>query len=291
MDGPVGFVGVGAMGAAIAGRLLGGHELLVHDRNRAAADGLVTAGARFVESPYELAAACSIVLLSLPGPDDVTSVLLGPDGIGRRLARGSVVVDTTTSTPTVDRVVAAELAERGVDFVDAPIGGGVKRAKEGTAALMVGAAPEVFARVEKLLHEVTPHVLHLGDLGAGHTVKLVNNMLNSCNRFAALEAVRLGQAAGIAQDDLVAAINASSGRNYATEVTFPQYLSGDAGYREQGFSLALMLKDIRLATGLGRELDHAMPVSDLVEGLTERAVGRFGGDADQSRLMAEWYAR
>src|SRR5688572_11100734 len=110
------------MGSAIAGRLLGSYELFVNDRNRAAADELVAHGATFA-GPDEIAAGCQLVFLSLPGPADVTGLLLGPEGLAGRLAPGSVVIDTTTSTPTADAKIAAALAERGVDFADAPIAG------------------------------------------------------------------------------------------------------------------------------------------------------------------------
>ena len=119
-------------------------------------------------------------------------------------------------------------------------------------------------------------------------MKLVNNLLNACNRFAALEAVRLGQAAGSYQDEVVAVLNKSSGRNYATEYTFPPLLSGGT-YKPQGFTLELMLKDVRLAVELADSSGTATPVGQLVGDLTDEAIARFGPGADQSQLMAEWY--
>ena len=283
----VGFIGVGAMGSAIAGRLLGSHELLVNDRNPAAADELVAGGASFADLD-EIAQACRVVFLCLPGPTNVTGLLLGPEGLAHRLAPGSVVIDITTSTPTTDNEIVVALAERGVDFADSPIAGGVRRAKDGTATLMVGASDQVFDRIKGLLLEVTSDVFHLGPVGAGHAMKLVNNLLNACNRFAALEAVRLGQACGIDQDEVVAVLNKSSGRNYATEVTFPQLLTGGS-YKPQGFTLELMRKDVRLAVELADSIGHRTPVGKLAGALTDEAIARFGPGADQSQLMAEWY--
>jgi 3-hydroxyisobutyrate dehydrogenase len=283
----VGFIGVGAMGSAIAGRLLGSYELHVNDRNPAAADELVAHGATFA-SADEIAAGSRVVVLSLPGPAEVTGLLLGPDGLAARLAPGSVVIDTTTSTPTADAQIVAALAERGIGFVDAPIAGGVRRAKAGTAALLVGASDDVFAGIKGLLLTVTSEVIHVGPVGSGHAMKLVNNLLNNCNRFAALEAVRLGQACGIDQDTVVDVLNRSSGRNYATENTFPQLLSGGS-YRPQGFTVELMRKDIHLANELADGLGHRTPIGKLVEGFAEEAIARFGPGADQSQMMAEWY--
>jgi 3-hydroxyisobutyrate dehydrogenase len=285
----VGFIGVGAMGSAIASRLVGAHELYVNDRNPKAAEDLVRDGATFVPA-QEIAKQCSRIFLSLPGPRNVTELLLGPDGIAQHFAPGTVVIDTTTGTPTADTEIVAALAERQVDFVDAPIGGGVRRAREGTATLMVGGSDEAFAKARDLLLAVTPDVYHVGPVGAGHAMKLVNNLLNSCNRFAALEAVRLGQACGIDQDTVVEVLNKSTGRNYATEYTFPQLLSGDT-YKLQGFTLELMRKDVHLANELAESVEHDTPIGHLVEKFTEEAIGRFGPDADQSQLMAEWYPR
>ena len=284
---PVGFVGVGAMGSAIASRLVGEYDLRVTDRNPAAADDLVAAGAKYATAE-DIAATCSIVLLSLPGPADVVDLLIGAGGLAELLRPGTVVIDTTTSTPTADAQITAVLTPKGVEFADAPIAGGVRKARDGASTLMVGAAPETFAKIETLLRAVTPSVSHVGPVGAGHTLKVVNNLLNACNRFAALEAIRLGQAAGLPQDVIVDVINRSSGRNYTTEYTFPTLLSGDT-YKPQGFSLALMLKDMTLANQMARELGHRAPIGALVEELTAEAVERFGSAADQSQLMAEWY--
>jgi 3-hydroxyisobutyrate dehydrogenase len=218
----------------------------------------------------------------------VKDLLFGSDGLASLLASGTVIIDTTSSTPETDREVAANLGALGVTYVDSPIAGGVRRAREGTATLMVGAEPEVFAQVESLLHEVTPEVINVGPVGSGHAMKLVNNLLNACNRFAALEAIRLGVAAGMSQDVVVDVINKSSGRNYTTETTYPLLLSGDT-YKPQGFTLELMLKDVRLAMDLADALGHETPIGSLVENLTQRAIERFGPAADQSQMMAEWY--
>jgi 3-hydroxyisobutyrate dehydrogenase len=283
----IGFIGVGAMGSSIAGRLVSGHELLVSDRNPAAASELVEHGARFA-TIKEIAEECRTIFLCLPGPIQVKDLLFGSDGLASLLASGTVIIDTTSSTPETDREVAANLGALGVTYVDSPIAGGVRRAREGTATLMVGAEPEVFAQVESLLHEVTPEVINVGPVGSGHAMKLVNNLLNACNRFAALEAIRLGVAAGMSQDVVVDVINKSSGRNYTTETTYPLLLSGDT-YKPQGFTLELMLKDVRLAMDLADALGHETPIGSLVENLTQRAIERFGPAADQSQMMAEWY--
>jgi len=121
-------------------------------------------------------------------------------------------------------------------------------------------------------------------------MKLVNNLLNACNRFAALEVVRLGELAGLERDVIIDVINKSSGRNYATEVTFPQLLSGDS-YKPQGFTLELMLKDVGLANELAEGLGHDTPIGHLVQAFIGQAIDRFGPRADQSQMMFEWYEK
>lgn len=283
----VGFIGVGAMGSAIASRLVGPYDLLVNDRNPQAAEELVENGATFA-SLDEIADRCRVVLLCLPGPQQVAELLQGPDGLAGRLSPGTLVIDTSTSSPTLDAELEGSLAHRGIGFVDSPIGGGVRRARAGTAVLMVGSGPETFDQVKDLLLAVTADVFHVGPVGTGHAMKLVNNLLNNCNRFTALEAIRLGQAAGLEQNVVVEVLNKSSGRNYATEVTFPQLLSGET-YLPQGFTIDLQLKDLQLATNLAQSLDHPTPIGDMVQALTQQAIERFGAKADQSQMMAEWY--
>jgi 3-hydroxyisobutyrate dehydrogenase-like beta-hydroxyacid dehydrogenase len=285
---PIGFIGVGAMGASIASRLVGGHEVLVNDRNPAAATELVAAGARFAEAS-EIAASCRTVFLCLPGPPQVLDLLLGADGLANSLEPGSLVIDITTGTPIADTEIVSVLAERGVTYVDSPIAGGVRRAREGTALLMVGAESDVFARIEPILREITSEVVRCGPVGAGHAMKLVNNLLNACNRFAALETIRLGVAAGITQDVVVDVINKGSGRNYTTANTYPQLLAGDT-WKPQGFAIDLMLKDVRLANELAASLGHQTPIGTLAQEFTRQAIDRFGPKADQSQMMAEWYA-
>lgn len=283
----VGFIGVGAMGSSVASRLVDHFDLRIYDRNESAAAGLVERGATFAPAE-EIAEWCEVLFLCLPGPKNVEGLMLGDDGLAKRLSREAVVVDITTSTPTVDEQVANVLAACGASFVDSPIGGGVRRAAEGTSTLMVGADDATFERVRPVLEAITTGVMHVGPVGAGHAMKLVNNLLNSIHRFAALECVRLGQACGMTQDTVVKVLNASTGRNYATEYSFVHLGAGNV-WKPQGFTLELMLKDVHLANELADSLDHATPIGHMVEDFTAEAIERFGSDADQSRLMAEWY--
>ena len=171
-------------------------------------------------------------------------------------------------------------------YVDSPIAGGVARAREGTAVLMVGADPELFARVEPLLREVTSEVIHVGPTGAGHAMKLVNNLLNACNRFAALESVRLGVRPEWTRDVVVEVINKSQRPQLRDGEHLSPATCRATPTSPQGFTLELMLKDIRLANELAEALGHETPIGDLVQELTGQAIDGFGPTADQSQLMA-----
>lgn len=284
----IGFIGVGAMGASIASRLVGTHELLVNDRNPEAATDLISDGARFADLA-EIASTCRTIFLCLPGPPQVRDLMLGEDGLAQAIQPDTVIIDITTGTPIADAEIVAELATHGATYIDSPVAGGVRRAREGTALLMVGADQNSFERVANLLGEITSEVVHCGPVGAGHAMKLVNNLLNACNRFAALETIRLGVAAGVAQNVVVDVINKGSGSNYTTANTYPQLLSGEE-WKPQGFAIDLMLKDVRLANELAASLNHQTPIGTLAQEFVQVAIDRFGPKADQSQMMAEWYA-
>ena len=287
MSEAIGFIGVGAMGSALAGRLVDSYSLHVYDLNRAAADELVDKGAVFA-APQDIARTCKRVLLSLPGPADVHDLLFGEDGLVHHLAPGSVVIDTTTGAPTMDGEIAAALSSGSIQFADAGVAGGVRGIRAGTGTLMVGASSATYAQIEDLLQCITPTVFHVGGVGAGHTVKLVNNLLNSCNRFAALEAARLGEANGLSRDAIIEVLNKSTGRSFVTEYTFTQLLNGDT-WKPQGFTIDLMRKDLGLATDLAKDLGHETPIGNLVQGFVDTAIERLGPRTDQSQMMAEWY--
>ncbi|OZC61937.1 NAD(P)-dependent oxidoreductase [Rhodococcus sp. 15-725-2-2b] len=284
MSQTIGFVGIGAMGSAIASRLVDTNTLWVNDLNPALATPLEERGARF--APLDEIATCDVVFLSLPGPDNVLKLLLGDGGLAEKMDPGSLVIDTTSSTPIVDEGLVRDLAVKSISYIDAPIAGGVRRAYDGLATLMVGATDEDFARAEPLLNTITSNVFHLGPVGAGHAAKLVNNLLNHCNRFATVEMITLAERYGIAPDVMVDVLNVSSGRSYVTDYTYPEIVFPNL---KQGFTLELMRKDAHLAEALADHVGQKLRVGSLVAEMMDEAVERLGGSADQTDLMQKWY--
>jgi hypothetical protein len=278
MSRPVGFVGLGQMGGPMTRRLLAaGHGLVVHDVRREAVEGLVAAGAKPAASPAEVAARAEMVLVSLSTPEVVREVALGPDG----LIRGSAIrtyVDLSTTGQAVAVEVATALAGRGIVTLDAPVSGGVRGATDGTLAVMAAGPAAELERVRRVL-EVFGRVFHVGERpGLGQLMKLANNFLSATAIVATAEAVVLGVKGGLDPATMLAVINASTGRNTASEDKFPrQVLSGRYA---AGFTTGLLTKDLGLCAAAADALDVPMPVAAEVYAQWQRALAELGPDAD-----------
>jgi 3-hydroxyisobutyrate dehydrogenase len=172
----IGFIGVGNIGAPIAGQLLAaGHELLVHDVRRNAADPLVAAGAAWSDSPAALAAECEVVATCLPGPVEMGLVCFGEDGLVDHLSPGALYIDHTTNAPALVGRVDAMLAEKGVAMVDAPVSGGMEGARTRDLLVMAGGDPAAFERARPLLDAVAKRVIYTGGIGTGSIAKIMHN--------------------------------------------------------------------------------------------------------------------
>ena len=193
----IGYVGLGNMGGALARRLLLTHPLHVHDVNDTAAQRLSNLGAKPCASGSEVAAQCDTVLLCLPTSAEVRSAIFGANGLGATARRGTLIVDQTTGDPTATRAMAAELAPRGIELIDAPVSGGPRGADAGTIAIMVGATEAQYARILPVLHAISPNVFHAGEVGCGQVVKLANNMISAGQRLLSFEAMALAVKNGV----------------------------------------------------------------------------------------------
>jgi hypothetical protein len=283
MSEPIGFVGLGQMGGPMSRRLLAaGHRLVVHDARGEAMDALVAEGAEAAGSPAEVAARAEVVLVSLPTPQVVRAVALGPDG----LIHGGAIrtyVDLSTTGQAVAVEVAAALAERGIVTLDAPVSGGVRGAVAGTLAVMVAGPAAELQRVRGPL-EVFGRVFHVGERpGLGQLMKLANNYLSATAIVATAEAIVLGVKGGLDPVTMLDVINASTGRNTASEDKFPhQVLSGNYA---AGFTTGLLTKDLGLCAAAAEALGVPMPVAAEVHARWQRAVAELGADADITTIV------
>lgn len=243
----VAVVGLGRMGGALAARLVAaGHEVHGADPLAAARQRLAEAGGAASATVAEAVRRAEVVVLLLPDSDAVESVL-GDPVVRAALAPDAVVVDSGSSDPARTRALAEGLAQVGIDLVDAPVSGGVLGAENGTLTVMAAGPDALLDRVEPVL-EVFGRVVRVGPVGAGHAVKALNNLLSASHLLLTSEAVLAGRRFGIEPAVLIDVVNGSSGRSGSSELKWPRYVL--PGTFDSGFSLALMVKDARIARGL-----------------------------------------
>jgi 3-hydroxyisobutyrate dehydrogenase-like beta-hydroxyacid dehydrogenase len=235
-------VGLGQMGGRMASRIReAGGPIVGFDRDasRLASSGIDAAG-----SLAELVAAVDVVLLSLPDSSIIEPVMLGPGGVLEHARAGQIVVDLSTASPESTRRIHAALAEHDVEFLDAGISGGAKAADAGTLTIMVGGSGAALDRVRPILERFAAKIFHMGESGAGHIAKLLNNFLNGISLAATAEVMVAAKRSGLDLETFLDVVNASSGVNFATLNRFPHIIKGD--YLEGGLTGRLMAKDIRL---------------------------------------------
>ncbi|MQA29000.1 MAG: NAD-binding protein [Luteitalea sp.] len=285
----IGFVGVGRMGGPMALRLLdAGHSLWVFDARDDAMQAIVARGARAAASAQELASSADIVCISLPTPGIVQAVTLGERGIVRG-SRARVLIDMSTTGPTVARLVAGAAGERGIAWVDSPVSGGVAGARAGTLAVMVSCAQEVLPRVEPLL-KTFGRTFYVGDQpGLAQIAKLANNLLAAAALVVSSEAVAMGVKAGLDAKVLIDIINSGSGRNSATQDKFPRSIL--PGTFDFGFTTGLSYKDVRLCVDEAESLGVPMVVGAAVRQMLAVTQAKYGPDSDFTsiaKVLEDW---
>lgn len=243
----IGFIGLGNMGAPMAHRLAAaGYRLVVHDKSH---ERLRSFHDRHPEcqAPVDLPAlgrACDLVITILPDGDVVRDVLLGESGVAAGLSPNAMVIDMSSASAIGTRETAGRLVKRGIGFVDAPVSGGVKKASDGTLAIMAGGDAETINRARPIL-EVLGKLFLTGPVGSGHAMKSLNNYLSAASLASAAEAILAGRAFGLDPARMIEILNASSGRSNSTENKFPNFILNQA--YNSGFGIGLLAKDLRLA--------------------------------------------
>jgi 3-hydroxyisobutyrate dehydrogenase-like beta-hydroxyacid dehydrogenase len=280
---PIGFVGLGNMGAPMAARVLdAGHALVIHDTRAEAITALVARGARRASSAAEVGSLAETVLVSLPTPDIVRAVALAADGVaaGTRVRR---LVDLSTSGPRMAAEIARELGARNIAFVDSPVSGGVAGARAGTLAVMTACAREEFERLQPLL-ALIGKPFYVGErAGLGQMMKLVNNLLSGAALAITSEAMLLGAKAGLDPDTMVEVLNAGSGRNSATQDKFPRAILPRRF--DAGFATRLMYKDLKLCLEEAEALGLTLWVASAVRQLWHATASEIGPDRDFTTIM------
>lgn len=280
----VGVVGLGNMGRGMALSLTrGGHEVLGTDALPATRAALEAEGIATADSVAPLCAKAELVLLSLPNAAIVEQVMAGPDGILAHARPGLVVVDTSTSHPEVTRRMAALLAEKGGTLIDAPVSGGPKGAITGTMTMVMGGDAATIEAIEPILATISAKRVHIGESGAGHVAKIINNLLCAAHLLTGAEAVRLARAAGVDPARMLEGLNAGSGRSGVTQVNFPTWILN--GAFDSGFTMKLMRKDVRLGAQLMDELGLAMPMAGLTTDIWAGSEASIADGEDFNRIV------
>lgn len=280
----IAFIGLGVMGSRMSRRLVdAGSEVIGFDPVEAARTDLVTVGGQAAGTAAEVVADAGYVILMLPGSRVVESVL-GDEALLDALKPGVVLIDMSSSEPESTRKLASTLAERAITLLDAPVSGGVRGAETGTLTIMAGGPDDAVAAAAPVIAPLGT-LRHVGGTGAGHAVKAINNLLAATNLLAAAEGVAAGRRFGVDPGVLIETINAASGRSAATQLKFPQHIL--PGTYDSGFALALMLKDMRIATELARSVGAPATLGEQAVELWRRAAADLDPGADQTDL-ARW---
>ncbi|MFJ4048943.1 NAD(P)-binding domain-containing protein [Pseudomonas hunanensis] len=273
----IGYIGLGAMGSALARQLLAHHPLQVCDLNQQAVATLAAQGAHAVPSLTELAQECSVILLCLPRSANVEQVLFGPGGLYPHLREGTLIIDQTSGIPAQTRAFADRLRARGCSLVDAPVAGGVPAAQAGTITIMLAGQAADCARALPVLQMISPRVYHCSErVGDGQALKLVNNIINAGYRISTLELVALGRKLGVPLAVLSEALNTSWAQNFTSRHLLTALLEGRPS---SDFALQLMIKDLNQALSLGLEVEAAMPMGSLARSVMQMALSLLGEQA------------
>lgn len=288
----IGFIGLGVMGAPMAGHLArAGHRLTLLDADAAAARRLATqfgGDCRAVDTPAAVAAASDIVITMLPDGSVVQQVALGEQGLVAGLRPGALLLDTSSAEPWLTQATARALAAAGASMVDAPVSGAAWGAAEATLVFMVGGSAADLARVRPLLAHMGRAVFHLGEVGAGHAMKCLNNLITAMTFSATAEGLVIGRRYGLDPAVMVDVLNESTGQSWITENHIRQRILSRSF--DDPFKLELMLKDVGIANALARETATAAPLAGLGQQLWQAAARAAGPGASVSELV-RWVER
>ncbi len=285
----IGILGLGTMGGPMARRLAqSGFAVTGYDPNAKSAERAKAAGVTLDASPLRVALQSDFVLSSLPDPATVRRAYLGDDGALAGSRAGMVFIDLSTTDPDTWREVAKAAKTRGIDCLDAPVSGGPDEAGNGKLIFLIGGDPEVLERCRPLLNVLGGEIHHIGPLGSGQVIKIINNIMSVGNVAIAAEAMVLGVRAGLDPQRLFDILSTSGGRSHHFLKRFPKVLAGDF---TPYFGIALSRKDVGLGLGLAASLGLPLPVTAAVRDAYEAAHVEGFGDFDMAGVIALYEKR
>jgi 3-hydroxyisobutyrate dehydrogenase len=284
----IGFIGIGVMGAPMSGNLAkAGYTLTIHDINRANVDRVAEAheGIMAAETPRAIAEVSDIVITMLPSGEYVREVALGDNGLIDGFRAGALLLDTSSSEPWLTVETAGALADKGVDMVDAPVSGALAGAQAAELVFMVGGEKGPVSRVSPLLQIMGKKVFHLGPVGAGHTMKCINNLITALTFMATVEGLTIGKQFGLDPNVMTDVLNLSTGMSWISQTHIKQRITSRKF--DDPFRLDLMVKDMGIAMELARRKGLPLPLSGLGQHLW-KAAARYSAEGGSISNMVRW---
>lgn len=278
----IGLIGLGIMGKPMAKNLLkAGYDLTVNDLNRASVDEVVACGAK-AASNAEIGEQCDVVLTMVPNSPQVKAVMLGEDGVAAHMRPGTVFIDMSSINPVASKEIAAELAKKNIEMLDAPVSGGEPKAVDGTLSFMVGGKQEVFDAYKPMLEAMGASVVRCGEVGAGNTTKLANQIIVACNIQALAEALTLAQKAGVDPELVFQAIRGGLAGSTVMEAKAPMMMAGND---KPGFKIDLHIKDLNNALDCAHSVGSPVPMTAAVQEVLQWLHNQGCGQDDHSSII------
>ncbi len=279
----ISFIGLGIMGRPMAKNLLkAGHELRVYDRSQEAVDELKAAGAVACASSQETVQGVDLVITMLPNSPHVKSVMLEDDKLADHMPKTAAFIDCSSISPVAAREIAAELARRGIDMLDAPVSGGQPKAVDGTLSIMVGGKEEAFNKFKPVLEAMASSVVLCGDVGAGNVTKLCNQTIVAVNIAALAEAMLMGQMCGVAPRKIYEAIKGGLAGSTVMNAKTPMMM--DQNF-QPGFRIDLHIKDLNNVVDAAKAVDAPIPLTQAVLEMMKVLHRDGDGVSDHSALL------
>ncbi|NLK87195.1 MAG: 2-hydroxy-3-oxopropionate reductase [Clostridiaceae bacterium] len=285
----IGFIGLGIMGKPMAYNLLkAGHQLVVYDIVKDSMDKLAAAGAVSADSPKNVAESCMCIITMLPDSPQVQTVVLGEKGILKGAKAGSLLIDMSSIAPGASQEIASECEKAGVRMLDAPVSGGEPKAIDGSLSIMVGGNKALFESVkDDILLKMGASAVYCGEIGAGNTTKLANQIIVACNIAALAEALTLAKRAGVDPMQVYEAIKGGLAGSTVMNAKAPMMIKGEY---KPGFRVELHIKDLANALETGRVLASPLPLTAIVMEMFQTLRDDGAGQDDHSAL-AKYYAK
>ncbi|MBP3737064.1 MAG: 2-hydroxy-3-oxopropionate reductase [Lachnospiraceae bacterium] len=282
----IGLIGLGIMGKPMAKNILkGGYtDLLVSDLVQASVDEVVACGAKAATNE-EIGKTCDVVLTMLPNSPHVKAVMLGENGVASFMKEGQYFIDMSSINPVASKEIAAELAKKNIEMLDAPVSGGEPKAIDGTLSFMVGGKQEVFDKFKPLLETMGASIVLCGDVGAGNTTKLANQIVVACNIQALAEALTLAQKAGVDPEKVFQAIRGGLAGSTVMDAKAPMMIAGND---KPGFKIDLHIKDLNNVLDCAHTVGAPVPMTAQVQEILQWLHNHDGGQKDHSAI-AQYY--